>query len=129
VEHFRTALRYLPFFFVFYLSNTVALNANTRGLGRCWSVAVAVILNAGGLALWLLYHYGKLFATGVAGYPAVTLDGILLFALTPFLGVAAVYARKVFEKTGHVWLAAFLNTLLFTMITAANTATFWNLLG
>jgi len=129
LEHFRTALRYLPFFFVFYLSNAVALNASTRGLKKCASVLVAVILNAGGLGLWLLYHYGKLFITGVAGYPAVTLNGILLFALTPFLGVAAVYARKLFEDTGHVWLASFLNALLFTMITAANTATFWNLMS
>jgi len=44
------------------------------------------------------------------------------------LGIAGVYARKLFEETGNVWLAAFLNAILFTMITAANTAMFWNLM-
>lgn len=128
LEHLRTAMRYLPYFFVFYMINTVAVNANTRGLKR-GSCLVAVLLNAGGLALWLLYQYGKLFITGVAGYPAEPLNGILLFALTPILAVAAIYARKLFDTTGNIWLASFLNSILFTMITAANTAMFWNLMS
>jgi len=126
-EHVRTALRYLPYFFVFYLINAVAVNANTRGLKK-WGCLAAVALNSGGLILWLLYHYGKVFLTGVAGFPTETLNGILLIALVPVLGIAGVYARKLFEETGNVWLAAFLNAILFTMITAANTAMFWNLM-
>ena len=39
------------------------------------------------------------------------LNGILLFATVPCLGVAAVYAKKLFEKTNNVWLAAFVNTM------------------
>lgn len=125
VEHFRTALRYLPYFFVFYFVNAIVVSVNTNGLkrGGYWA---AIGLNAGGLVLWLLYHYGKLFLTGVAAYPTQTLNGILLFALVPVLGIAGVYARKLYEETGNVWLAAFLNAILFTMLTAANTATFWN---
>jgi hypothetical protein len=65
--------------------------------------------------------------TGVALYPTQALNGILLFALVPCLIIAAVYARKLFEKTNNVWLAAFVNTLLFTMVTVANTVLFWNL--
>lgn len=125
VEHFLTALRYLPFFFIFYLINVVVVNVNSRGLKR-HGYLVAIALNIGGLALWLLHQYGWLFITGVAAYPTETLNGILLFALVPILGIAAVYARKLFEKTGSVWLAAFLNSILFTMITVANTAMFWN---
>lgn len=125
VEHFLTALRYLPFFLVFYLINVIVVNVNTRGLKKGGYLA-AIALNVGGLVLWLLNHYGRLFATGVAAHPTETLNGILLFALVPILGIAAVYARKLFEETGNVWLAAFLNTILFTMITVANTAMFWN---
>ncbi|MCL2193096.1 MAG: hypothetical protein FWB78_06850 [Treponema sp.] len=40
------------------------------------------------------------------------------FGLIPCLGVAAAYARKLYART---------NTILFTMITLANTAAFWNL--
>ena len=103
----------------------IVVNANSRGLKR-WGYLAAILLNVGGLVLWLLRQYGTLFVTGVAAHPTETLNGILLFALVPILGIAAVYARKLFEETGNVWLAAFLNTILFTMITVANTAMFWN---
>ena len=39
------------------------------------------------------------------------------------------YAKKLFEKTHNVWLAAFINTMLFTMITVANTVMFWNMIN
>lgn len=125
VENLIAALRYMPFFLVYYFINTVALNANTRG--RKGGYATSVLLNIGGLVLWLAFQYGSDFLTGVAAYPAQALNGILLIALFPCLGIAAVFARKAFEKTNNVWLAAFLNTILFTIITAANTAMFWNL--
>lgn len=124
-ENLLTALRYMPFFLIYYFINTVAINANTRG--RKGGYITAIALNIGGLVLWLICQYGKDMLTGVALFPAQALNGILLIALFPCLGIAAVFARKIFEKTNNVWLAAFLNTILFTMITAANTAMFWNL--
>ncbi|MGN7454474.1 alpha/beta hydrolase family protein [Paenibacillus pasadenensis] len=125
MEHVVTALRYLPFFLFYYFVSVVALNANTRG--RKGGYLLSVVLNVGGLVLWLIAQYGKDFLTGVSLYPDQALNGILLFALVPCLVVAAVYARKLFEKTNNVWLASFVNTILFTMITVANTALFWNL--
>ncbi|MBU5353298.1 hypothetical protein KQI74_13460 [Paenibacillus barcinonensis] len=123
--HFVTALRYAPLFLIYYFVSAVALNANTRG--KRGGMFLAIVLNVGGLVLWMLAQYGKDFITGVALYPGQALNGILLFALVPCLIIAAVYARKLFEKTNNVWLAAFVNTLLFTMVTVANTVLFWNL--
>jgi dienelactone hydrolase len=125
IEHLITALRYMPFFFIYYFVSVVGLNANTRGQKRGY--LLSIILNVGGLVLWLAAQYGKDFISGTALYPGQALNGILLFAMVPLLAIAAVYARKIFEKTNNVWLASFLNTILFTMITAANTAMFWNL--
>ncbi|RED55964.1 dienelactone hydrolase family protein [Cohnella lupini] len=125
MEHVVTALRYLPFFLFYYFVSVVALNTNTRG--RKGGYLLSIILNVGGLVLWLIAQYGKDFLTGVSLYPGQALNGILLFALVPCLVVAAIYARKLFEKTNNVWLASFVNTILFTMITVANTALFWNL--
>ncbi|MDR2504738.1 MAG: hypothetical protein LBD16_01390 [Oscillospiraceae bacterium] len=124
-EHVITALRYAPLFFLYYFPNTVAINANTRG--RKAGYLLAVIMNIGGLALWMAGQYGMLFAKGTAMVPNQALNGILLVALIPCLAIAAVFARKVTEKTGSVWLGAFLNTILFTLISCANTAMFWNL--
>ncbi|TXK83988.1 S9 family peptidase [Paenibacillus sp. N3.4] len=125
MEHVITALRYIPFFLIYYFISTVALNANTRG--QKGGYVLSIILNVGGLILWLVAQYGKDFMSGVALYPGQSLNGILLFALIPCLILAAIYARKVFEKTNNVWLAAFLNTILFTMISVANTVMYWNL--
>jgi dienelactone hydrolase len=129
-EHFITSLRYIPIFFIFYFVNSVAINANTRGssLKGAKGYIVAIVLNVGGLILWLLNQYGSVFLNNVAAYPAEALNGIVLFALIPCLAIAAVFAKKLFNKTGNVWLAAFLNAILFTVITVANTVMFWNLI-
>lgn len=129
MEHFITALRYIPLFFVFYFINSVAINANTRfsSLKGAGGYIIAILLNVGGLILWLLNQYGSDFIKGVGAYPAEALNGIILIALVPCLAIAAVFSKKIFNRTGNVWLAAFLNTILFTMITVANTAMFWNL--
>ena len=124
-EHVLTTFRYIPFFFLFYFINTISLNANTRG--RKLGCLIAVCMNIGGLALWMIIHYGMLFNRGVAWYPAMALNAILLFALIPCLGIAALYARSLYRKTNNVYLAAFTNTILFTLITVANTAVFWNM--
>lgn len=124
-EHFVTGLRYMPFFLIYYFVSAVALNADTRS--RKGGYLLAIFLNVGGLILWLIAQYGLDFARGVALYPAQNLNGILLFALVPVLVVAAIYARKLFEKTNNVWLPAFVNTILFTLVTVANTVMFWNL--
>lgn len=120
------ALRYLPFFFVYYFINAISLNANTRGMKR--GLALSICLNVGGLVLWLLGQYGLLFLTGVAMLPAQSLNGILLVAVIPCLAIAAVYAKSFFKKTQNVWLSAFLNGMLFTMITCANTIMFWHMI-
>ncbi|MGB4658216.1 MAG: alpha/beta hydrolase [Mobilitalea sp.] len=125
LEHVLVALRYLPLFFIYYFINTIAVNANTRG--KKGGYAIAIFLNIGGLLLWLLLQYGLDFARGVALFPAQSLNGILLIATVPCLGVAAVFAKKIFEKTNNVWLASFVNSMLFTMIMVANTAMFWNM--
>ena len=126
-EFLVVALRYLPFFFIYYLINAVTLNVNTRGRKNGYLMAVG--LNIGGLILWMALQYGMDFVTGVSMMPMQALNGILLIATIPCLAVAAMYARKLFEKTNNVWLAAFTNTILFTLITVTNTAMFWNMVN
>jgi hypothetical protein len=49
---------------------------------------------------------------------------ILAFATIPLLAISAVFSRVLYRKTGSIWLSAFINTMLITIITVANTATF-----
>ncbi|MCL1799829.1 MAG: hypothetical protein FWG25_00475 [Promicromonosporaceae bacterium] len=119
------AVRYMPFFLVFYFINTIALNANMRGRrgGYVW----AALQNILGILIWVAIQYGLLFQTGVAWYPTMSLNAILLFGLIPVLALAGVFARALYDRTNNIWLAAFTNTILFTLISVANTAVFWNL--
>ena len=42
--------------------------------------------------------------------------------MVPILAIATVISRRMTAKTGNMWLGAFINTLLFTLITCSNTA-------
>ena len=122
LHHVVALLKYAPIFFIYYLINSVSVVANTKDIKGWKGHLYAMFLNAGGLVLFLIYHYGKLFLTGTAAYPTLALQPILLFGLIPSLALAAVFTRKIHEKTNNVWVAVFLNTILFTLITVANTA-------
>lgn len=122
LHHFVAFLKYAPIFFIYYLVNSVSVVANTKDVKGWKGYLYAMFLNAGGLVLFLIYHYGKLFLTGTAAYPTLALQPILLFGLIPSLALAAVFTKKIHEKTNNVWVAVFLNTILFTLITVANTA-------
>jgi len=120
-HHFVSFLRYVPVYFIFYFINSIVVAANTKNVKGWKGYLYAVLLNVGGLVLFLAYQYGKLFVTGTAYIPSLALEGILLFGLIPSLAVAAIFAKKFAEKTNNIWTSAFFNTFLFTMIALANT--------
>ena len=116
-------LRYLPTFLLFYVVSTAAItiNTNTEKMQGVKGYLLAIALNAGGAMLWLIYQYGKLFATGVAAFPGSALSGIMIVAMVPTLSIAAIISRNLYKKTGNIWTPAFLNALLMTTMTLANT--------
>ena len=118
------ALRYLPFFFLYYYVTSISLNANTGAIKGWKSDLAALVINVGGLVLFLLLQYGSLFATGRGLFPTQSLSSILLFGLVPTLVVATLYAKHFFRETGNVYTGAFLNALLMTMLTLANTTVY-----
>ena len=120
-HHVVSFLRYVPVYFVFYFVNSIVVAANTKDVKGFKGYMYAIGLNVLGLVLFLAYQYGKLFVTGTAYVPTLALEGILLFGLVPSLAVAAIFAKKFYEKTNNIWTSAFFNTFLFTMIAIANT--------
>ncbi len=118
-----TVLRYLPTFLAYYIISTAAItiNTNTEKLQGVKGYLLAIALNAGGAFLWLVLQYATLFATGVAAFPGSALSGIVLVAMVPTLSIAAIISRNLYKKTGSIWTPAFLNALLMTFMTIANT--------
>ena len=121
------AIKYMPFFFVYYFVSGAAAISNTSSekLQGGWGYVLAALTNMGGILIWLVLQYGTLFRTGVAFYPGQALGGILLFALVPSLAIASCLAKYLYKQTGSVYVAAFLNTILMTMMTVANTAIYF----
>lgn len=116
-------LRYLPTFLLFYIVSTagITVNTNTEKLQGVKGYLLAIALNAGGAILWLAVQYISLFTSGVAAYPNAALSGIILVAMVPTLSIAAIISRNLYKKTGNIWTPAFLNALLMTTMTIANT--------
>ena len=116
-------LRYLPTFLLFYLVSTagITVNTNSERLQGAKGYLLAIALNAGGAILWLILQYATLFSKGVAMEPGSALSGIVLVAMVPTLSIAAIVSRNLYKRTGNIWTPAFLNAILMTTMTMANT--------
>ncbi|OYO59657.1 hypothetical protein CG709_18190, partial [Lachnotalea glycerini] len=77
--------------------------------------------------VWLIVQYGVFFITGKAMWATSGMIAIGMLATIPYLIVASIFTRKIYEKTNNVWTAGFFNAMLFTMIPVANTILLWNL--
>lgn len=120
-------LVYLPTFLAFYLVSTasIVINTNTDRLSGWKGYLVAIALNAGGAIIWLIRQYVTLFSTGVSAHPGAALGGIVLVAMAVTLTVAACISRYLYKRSGNIWLGAFVNGLLMTIMTVANTTIFY----
>ncbi|MEW9053199.1 MAG: alpha/beta fold hydrolase [Neobacillus sp.] len=122
-QHVVALLKYAPLFLIYYFVVGLSVNMNTASKKHDGfkGYLISIFHFVGGLVLYLAYHYGLLFNTGTAGYPGESLSSIIVIGLVPVLTIAAIFNRYFFRKTGNVYVGAFLNTLLMTMITLANT--------
>lgn len=121
-------LKYLPFFFIYFIINSVMLNAVTRiNSKKEWvNMLLCIVANTGGLLLLYIFDYGTLFISGSRGIPTVpgttdpnSLSGILMWGLLFILPLAAVIGRVFYKKTGRAWVGATLNGLLVTFFSIA----------
>lgn len=119
---FKTALKYIPLFFVFYLCAGIAVANQTAGMKGLKGYVVAAVTQTLPCALWLAYQYGTLLTTGTGAYPNFALNGILVQGLIFTLIFLAVIQKAILNKTNNLWIGVFINTIWFTMITVASTA-------
>lgn len=124
-------LRYAPFFAVFYVINSLTLNASVAVSGKKeWiNNLLCALENVGGLLVIHIVDYAGMYANGkklLNGYSSMggnsALAGILLWGLLLVLPLAAIIARRLYKKTGNFWLAGFINTFLVTLFAVSNTA-------
>ena len=126
------ALKYTPFFLGYFLLNSLAVNRNRfENWSKRKQIWVSILFNIVGVSVFLAIQYlpilftgstfSGLFMSGMIG-GGMALFPILLFPFVPILAIAAVTAIKFYRLTGNIYLGGFVNALLITMITVANTS-------
>ena len=114
---------YAPFFFIFFLSNSLRVNGAMRLKGDPeWkSMLIAGIANSLGLFLIVLVQYTTFVLTGTVYWTDGWLYINLLFAVVPIMFVLPYFNRYFFRVTGRIYLGPMLTCLIFIMILISNT--------
>jgi hypothetical protein len=114
---------YTPFFFIFFLSNSLRVNAAMRFEGDPeWkSMLLAGVANSLGLFLIVLVQYITFAATGTVYWTDGWLYVNLLFAVVPMMFVLPYFNRYFFRVTGSIYLGPMVTCLIFIMVLISNT--------
>lgn len=127
------AVRYLPFFLVYYVINSLAVSRNQfEGWSERKQIFVSCLWNVLGIVLFEALNFVPILFMGKTLLNSLLTDGIaasagaliplLLIPVVPILCIAAVVGVKLHRKTGNIWIAGFINAMVVTMLTVANTS-------
>ena len=115
---------YFPFFFVFFLANSLRVNSAMRSEGDSeWkSMLIAGIANSLGLLMILIIQYAVLFWRGSVFWKEGWLYINLLFAVAPIMFVLPFFHHAYsLRLTGRLYLGPLVTCLVFVTILLSNT--------
>jgi len=114
---------YVPFFFIFLLSNSLRINGAMRFEGQSeWkSMLIGGFANSLGLILIVVVQYVTFALTGTVYWTDGWLYVNLLFAVVPMMFVLPYFNRFFFRMTGRIYLGPMTTGLVFIMILISNT--------
>lgn len=119
-------LLYLPFFLIYFVANSVAINGFNRFTirGKEWiNTAVLALFNSLAPIILVVAQYTTFANTGY------TIDGfggifsIWLFPVIVILAATAVISRKIYRATNNPYIGGFINAAVVTIISVTNTLT------
>lgn len=126
------AIRYLPFFLIFYLIHALGASRHRfNGWSEKKQIFMASLWNVLGILLFVALQYIPLAINGMTFFGMImsgalasagALFPLLMFPVVPILCIASAVAVKLYHKTGSIWTAGFINALVVTMLTVANTS-------
>jgi hypothetical protein len=114
---------YVPFFFIFLLSNSLRINGAMRFEDEPeWkSMLVGGFANSLGLMFIVVVQYLTFALTGTVYWTEGWLYVNLLFAVVPMMFVLPYFNRYFFDMTGRIYLGPMTTGLIFIMILISNT--------
>jgi len=119
-------LVYAPFFFIFFLSSSLRVNAvmRTEGQPEWKGMLLGGIGNSIGLLLIVVVQYVTFAVTGTVYWTDGWLYVNLLFAVVPMMFVLPYFNRYFFRMTGKIYLGPMVTCLVFIMILLTNTVVY-----
>ncbi|MGM9586653.1 MAG: alpha/beta hydrolase family protein [Candidatus Limivicinus sp.] len=121
------ALKYLIFFLVFYIINSISINCfNFNNIGGKWNIVILALFNALGSIFIVASQYIYFYATGYQLYGLTEgqrIGPIWLFPVMVILFGAAITARILYKKTKNPYLAGLINSMFVVLISVSNTFT------
>lgn len=117
---------YFPFFFIFFLSNSLRVNGAMRFENQPeWiSRLVAGLANSSGLIMIIVIQYFVFLYTGSVFWTTNWLSVNLLFGIVPMMFFLPYFNRVFFEMTGRIYLGPVITCLIFIMILSTNTVVY-----
>ena len=121
-----TAMKYIPFFFIFYFVNSLCINGSMRIAGQKeWlNLLLCILTNILGITVLIIVHFTYMINTGeITGlwWGPQWLGPLTCIPMVGILTFAAISARYFFKLTGNIYLGAVVNSVLITLIQCANT--------
>lgn len=122
------ALRYLPFFLIYYVANSVSVNCfNFNQYGGKYGNSILLGLSASLAPIILVAaQYICFYSTGrqlLGLSEGERIAPIWLIPTIVILFLAVLLARAVYKKTRNPYLAGLISAMLVTMINCSNTTT------
>ena len=124
---------YLPFFFIFYMSNSLRVNCSMRPSNwpEWLSQVISVLGNTLGLVAILVVQYATFASTGVIGYTGSVgpqwLFVNMLFSIVPMMAALPLLNRYFFNKSGRAWIGAMVICAIFIIMTGSGTTIYYAL--
>lgn len=119
-------LMYMPFFFIFYLANSIRINMTMRY--SHWSERksniIAALSNSVGLLLIVAIQYINYAVTKTVYWTDEWLYINIMFGLIPMMFILPLYNRYFFNRTGSVYPGAMVTCMIFIMMTLTNSVAY-----
>ena len=132
-DKFKLILLYLPFFLMFYLFNSVAINSFNyikNGKKESNNIALLAFVNVLNVVVIVVVQYlyfwvnGRSFTEMVLKPPVSNIVGIWLFPLIVYLPLTAIFSRLVYKLTRNPYLGGLIFALIMTIMACTNTLTY-----
>ena len=127
---FDEILRYAPFFLLFYVAHSVAVNSfNFVKQGKEWiNVAVLSLATVAGALFFVMLQYGTFFLAGKSwteqlAKPVSNIYGIWLFPVLIYFPLAVIFDRAIYKVTKNPYIGGIIFGLIMVIIAATNTLT------